>query len=521
MPGPSLNHIIEIAKRGLYAQRLGMDIVGHNVANASTPGYSRQRVDFRTGEVLKTNQGLLGTGVISTNGGRIRNAFVDEHVRVSTGTFEDASAQRQTMSRIETKINELTINGLGQQITRFFNAFQTLAQKPEDVGPRINVINQAKRVADAFHNVVQGYESAQKETHQEVEKILNQINRLAEDIAIADREVLRLQSVGVDASDAKDTRDLLIDELSKYANVKVSEDSKGSVLVSIGGIVVASRGGASKLQMEQITQDIYFEGQEDPFTVDRLAITIPPFNEDSILEPQNRTVNITSGQLNGFLKTYNEHLVPGIMRINTLAQSFAAKVNEIHLLGYGRFNPESGTMTSELPLFTIGYDGSGADVYTDPDDIRSIDITDKSDPYSTVAKFINVSKDILSNPDGVAASAEDGVPGSNAIALRIANLANLQFVIEDPNNPDTFRYTFEEYNRKSVDELGTAIFSATNSEEASQIVLERMVQEQQAISGVSIDEEMKNLVEFQRAYDASAKIVATVNDMYLTILNMV
>jgi len=497
MAGLGLNHILEIAKRGLFAQRLGIDITGHNVANATRPGYSRQRADLRSGEVLKSSQGLLGTGVLSTNGGRLRNAFIDEQVRNSYGSFEDASTQRSVLSRIETKINELTTNGIGQQLTRFFNSFQTLSQQPEDLQPRINVVNQAKRLTDTFHTTFQAYQSAQKETIDQLGIVLNQVNELGKAISQLDVEVLRLQSSGSDASDTKDQRDILIDELSKLANVKVSEDSRGSVIVSLGGTVIASRAGSLTLSTAFVTKETTFEGSD--VAVPQLVIVGPPFNEDSAEDPRLRLVNVTSGQLNGYLNVYNNLLTPGLIRLNTMANVLTEKVNEIHENGAGRYNPETGSAESGLSFFN-------------PDVINTDDLV-----LGNSASLIAIADEIYQDPNNVAGTEDEGLPGNNVIAKQLAALLDerMFLTVDEPT------LTISEYNNLTTDEIATASFQAANLQEASESVLQQMQFQQQAVSGVSTDEEMANLINFQRAYDASAKVASTVNDMFLTILNMV
>ena len=501
MAGPGLSHILEIAKRGLFAQQVGIDITGHNTANATTPGYSRQRVDMKTGEVLKTSQGLLGSGVFGSNGGRIRDAFIDEQVRDSQSALSDATTQSETLSAIESKINDLTVNGLGSQLTKFFNSFQSLAQQPEDLVLRTNVVNQGRKLTDAFHNSWQAYQTAQKNVVDQTNIVLTRINELSKEIADTDLQVMRLQATGSDPSDAKDRRDLLIDELSKLANVKVSEDSKGSVLVSIGGVVVASRGGATELQIATVDYDTTFENQD--VTQPKLVIVVPPFNEDSADTPDQRVVNITSGQLNGYLQAYNGILTPGIMRLNNMANILIDKVNTLHEDGSGRYNPETGDVSSGIDFFN-------PDIITEPDDLV----------LGNSAKLITLSDDVLHDANTVAASGPDNdAPGDNQTALAISKLLSQRVLLADSNDDPTL--SFEEYNHLNVDDLANSIFDASTNQESSQIILQQMQSKQQEVSGVSTDEEMSNLIKYQRSYDAAAKVATTVNDMYQTILNMI
>ncbi len=535
MAGLNLSHILEIAKRGLQTQRLGIDVTGHNLANATKEGYSRQRINLKPGEVLQSNQGNLGTGVIGTHGGRVRNMFIDDQVRSSQSSLSQSSAQRQSLTRIESKVNELTRNGLGTQITKFFNSFQSLAQQPEDSVQRTNVVNQAKRMIDSFRSTYNAYQQLQKEVNDNMLSTLRNINEISSKIADIDSEITRLQSGGANASDLKDERDILIDELSKYANVKVSEDSRGSVIVSIGGIAVASRGGSTELsssfidevgQTALVLNGVTYDTDTKKYdltdfsevtldAIPKLSITIPAYNDDSTTDPSLRKINITSGELKGLMDVYNDVLFPAKTRLNTMAISLANAVNSLHQTGKGRMNAD-------------GENIEGINFFVSPTDVQNA-FTGDDIVNGEFAKYISISNEILQDANNIATASVDldEFDGGNSVALQISNLMNQKFMTgklfynENETLPTSLSQTLEEYNRQTTNQLSSAIFDAEIREESSELILNQMQQQQQSISGVSTDEEMTNLINFQRAYDAAAKVTATVNDMYLTILNMV
>ena len=147
---PGLTQILESARRALNAQQTGMNVTSHNIANANTIGYSRQRVDLIATLPVPGLGGLLGTGVTVDHIGRIRDAFIDQQIRLANSSYGDASARQTILSQIEVTLNEPSDGGLGSAITKFFNSFQDLAVHPEESGPRNAVVQQGTMLAQSM-----------------------------------------------------------------------------------------------------------------------------------------------------------------------------------------------------------------------------------------------------------------------------------------------------------------------------------------------------------------------------------
>lgn len=452
-----LTDILESARRALMTQRLAMNVTSHNIANVNTPGYTRQRADLEATQPLKRKAGLIGTGVAVDHIGRLRNQFIDQQVRSNNQMNGDLLSQQQYLLQIEALVNEPSDVGLNNAMSKFFNSFHELAKNPDSAGIRNIVLQQGINLTGSFKRLDQGLKKLINDTDIDVEYKLGRINQLAKEISELDLQITSKQVNNVSPNDAKDQRDLKIEELSKLVNIKVSEDSRGSTIVSVGGLVIASRAGAVELRAERVGNNLNVVS----------SLTGSP-------------VNISGGELGGILKARNTILSDFQNKLNQAAATLINRVNSLHSSGYGLGTPPS----TGINFFT----GSGsADIDIDPN--------------------------IVNNLNNIAGSS-DGSPGDNAIALAIAGIENERIL----NGGTT---SIKQFYASLVSGLGSQINNVENNLKLNDLVLNQLENQRQSVSGVSIDEEMTNMIKYQRSFDAAAKVVNSVNELYQTILNMV
>lgn len=452
-----LTQILETARRALNSQRAGLNVTSNNIANASTEGYSRQRITFQPTLPERTPFGLLGTGVMVAHVGRVRERFIDQQIRNASNTYGDSTAQQRILSQIEAVINEPGTNGLHGVLSRFFNAFQSLALHPEEPSTRNEVLQQGIQLTQSFRRLNNSLSQLRNDLLSNLQVKLDRINQLTDEIAGLDRQVIALSTAGQDPSDVKDQLDSKLDELSQLAPVKVFEDQRGAVMVSIGGSMVASSAGSVPLKLQVVGSTATIVG-----------------------EVSGREVLFNAGEVGGIQKSYNS-IIPGYQAtLNEIAQALITRVNAVHASGYGLGVPP-------------------------PTGISFFSGTDATD--------IGIDPAVASNINMIAASA-DGAPGDNQIALTIAG-------IQDEPLLRGNTLTLGQGYRSFVSEIGSAITSADNTAKAQQLVLTQLENQRSSVSGVSLDEEMANMIKFQRSFDAAARMVSTVNEMFETILKMV
>jgi flagellar hook-associated protein 1 FlgK len=452
-----LSMILETARRALMSQQVGINVTSHNIANASTPGYSRQRVSLTTTPALRETYGFLGTGVQAQSIGRLRDAYLDQQIRYSNGAMSSATAQQGVLTQVEASFNEPSDAGLSAVMSQFFNAWQDLSTHPEDSSARNSVIQQGTLLSQSFQRLHTELTQIGASLIDDVNVKIGSINQLTAEISDLNNRITSAAASGGEPSDLEDQRDLKIEELSKLANIQVSIDTNGTANVSIGGMTVASSTGSIPLTAEQVG------GQIQIFTA-----------KDHI------QVNVTSGEVGGELKMYNTTIPGYLSRLDELAGALIDHVNALHSAGYGLGTPPS----------------TGVNFFS-----------------GTSAADISVDAAVAADPSLVAAS-QDGTPGDNSVALAIANAANDKVMTGNT-------LTLSQFYNGLASSVGSDINAVSGTADSQQLVLAQLENQRQSVSGVSLDEEMTNLIQYQRAYDAAARLVNTANQMFQTVIDMV
>jgi flagellar hook-associated protein 1 FlgK len=452
-----LNDILEVGRRALTAQRLGIDVASHNISNASTPGYSRQRLQLAASDPAKETFGLLGTGVMAEGIQRIRADFIDQQIRSTNYNLGEASQQQQILSQIEATVNEPSDTGLGSMITKFFGSFQDLSLHPEDAASRNTVVQAANMLNDTFHRVSSSLQQLKGDLVLDVQSRVDQINRLVKDIYDANTRITSLESNGIDANDARDLRDNNVGELSKLVDVKVTTDSAGGMSVSIGGTQVASRTGYGQLATQSVAGQLKI-----------------------VTQGAGTTVDVKSGEVGGILQTLNTTIPAYLGKLDDLASATITRVNALHQGGFGIGNPP--------PTGNSFFAGSDA-------------------------QTIDLSAAIKADMNNIAASS-DGAAGNNDVAISISRVPGEMLMSGGSA-------TISQFYNGLVSDVGATIQSATNSVNSQQLVQKQLENQRSSVAGVSIDEEMVDLIKFQRGFDAAAKVINTVNEMYTSLLTMV
>jgi flagellar hook-associated protein 1 len=453
---PGLNSILDMARRALSAQQVAMGVTSHNIANASTDGYSRQRVDFSTTPPESITRGLLGTGVMISHIGRLRDGFIDREVRSTNAGYGASTAKYSILSQVEALVNEPSDSSIGSLLGKFFNSFHDLANHPEESSARNSVVQNGQILVSTINTLDKNLGQLRSDIVADATTKVNRINQLTDELAQLDVKIIDSTVRGQDPSDMKDQRDLKLDELSKLANITVSEDNTGSMTVSIGGSVVMTRNGNIPL-----------------------AVSMASGSLQVVSKQSSDPVNVTGGEVGGMLEIANVKIPDYQNRLDTLASTLITRVNQVHSAGYGLGTPP----TTGTAFFT-----------------------------GTDAGTISVNAAVAANVNLIAASS-DGTSGSNGVALQLAGVQNESLLGGGTQ-------TLDQYFAGMVSDIGSAVNSSTTTAKTQELVLQQLESQRQSVSGVSLDEEMTNMIQFQRAFDAASKIVRTIDEMYQTVINM-
>jgi flagellar hook-associated protein 1 FlgK len=441
--------IVESAKKAINSSRVGMEVTGHNISNVNTPGYTRQRVELSSTDVLASKNGMVNAGVRVSGIKQIRDEFIEGEIRRVTNLVGGHSIAKEILSRIEALVNEPSDVGIGRLLQNFFNAFDDLAKNPEDRAVRVTVVQTGKALAQRFNDIFQSLLGMKKDVLSEIEAKLKNLNEIVAELGKLNKNAINLYNSGAETNDVRDKINQKLKELSKLVDIVISFDESGAVKVSVGGVTVVDKDFSVSFELK------FVDSQAKIFTKGRIS----------------EEVKLTFGEIFALQNSFNE-LIPEIVeKFNQLALNLINKVNEIHRIGYGL----DGTTGNDF------FSGTGAG-------------------------SIQVNRGILENLNKISASI-NGNAGNNEIALGIASLKNDDKITGFYNS--------------IVSDIGLRSKMSSDNENLQQMILSQLESQRDAVSGVSIDEEMMNMIKFQKMFEASAKLIQTVNEMIDAVLAIV
>jgi len=455
---PNLSNALQIGLSGLKASQMGLNVAGQNIANVNTEGYTRQRPIFEASKPISFPAGVFGTGVNLLEIARFRDAFIDRQYRDQNQVLGDMEKQSQSMDMIEGIINEPSDTGLHNEIENFFNSLQDLATNPESSSVRTTVREQGRALARMFNQTWNHLDQIRDNKNLEIIDKVAEANGILDRIASLNPQIATTEALGNKANDLRDSRDLLLDKLSKIVDMSAYEDPvNGSVTVSIGGQNFVVLDQVQHLMTESVNQN----GKE-------VIQIINPVEKSEI--------KLSGGEIHGILEV-RDTLIPKIEKeVDTLASAIITEVNKIHRNGFGlqggRTSPPTG-----------------------------IDFFEGTD-----SRTMKLSNQVESDPSNIAAS-KNGAPGDNVNALEMAQLRNSEVL-----NNNTF--TFEDYLGGIISSFGLESVGIQESLANQEKLVEHFKNFRESQIGVNMDEELMNLVTFQKAFGANARVLSTVNQMF-------
>jgi flagellar hook-associated protein 1 FlgK len=453
---PGLFGIFEVGRRTVLAYQSAMNAVGHNVANASTPGYHRQRVELRATAPLIDAFGALGTGVRAAGVQRVENRFLEYAVQREIPTMGRYEARADALAQTELMFGEPSENGLTKSLDEFFGAWDDLASTPEDAGARESVVRIGASLADSIRSTRERLWDQRTAVNTEIQGTVDDANRVARELHRLNRSILQTGASGEIAPDLEDRRDQLVESLADLVGGIAEVDHNGTATVWVSGRVI--------VQAETI-QEITFDLSESeyPMTGDRAI-------------PADRL----EGRLGGLIQVRDDDLEGAIGRLDEFAARLVRDVNGLHQRGVDSNGKPGGAF---FEIDALGNDG-----------------------VSRAAAGIRVSQALLDDSRRLAAGTT-GKPGDNAIALDVAALRN------DPHG-------FVGMLEAMIVDVGGRAREAQDLRLGQGIVLDSFRAQRESVSGVSLDEEAADLMRFQRAFQAGAQILATADEMTQTILSL-
>jgi flagellar hook-associated protein 1 FlgK len=463
---------LQIARSGLLAQQAVIAVTAHNVANADDPNYSRQSVLLEPNPPYappsldqESVPGQFGMGVQVVGVRRAADQFLDAQLWTAAGALGASTQQAQTLGQVQALVDEPSATGLGSQLAQFWNAWQNLANDPQSIAARAQVLAAGQALATAFQQLDGQLAALQANLDAAVAEQVDRVNRLAAQIATLNAEIAAATASGQSPNDLQDQRDALVGQLAEILPVQVRWQPDGEADVAVDGAGLVQ--GAQTLTLQ--------------------AIPNPANNNFRSLSWAGLNLQATpSGGTLGALLDLRDRTVAGYRaQLDALAGGLAQQVNTLHTSGFDL------TGAPGLPFFVPA---SGA---------------------AMTAGTIALNPALVGQPAEVAAaSSPTSGPGDGSNALRIADLQGQAFLAGNTATAGDFYAAF-------VGQIGSDAAAAQAAQANLQALQQSIRQQQQQVAGVSLDEELTAMVEAQHAYGAAARTVAVIDRMLGDLVDMV
>jgi flagellar hook-associated protein 1 FlgK len=449
-----LSGTLAVALSALAVSQQEMETTSNNVANANTPGYSREVPVVTPGDSIQIGGESVGTGVVLLKIQSLSDPILQIQINQATQQNASLNASLTQLQQIQTQFSSST-SGIGADISNFFNSLQQLSPDPSNLTLRQGVITAAQTLAVDFNNTAQNLQSQRGNIDQNVVQTVTQVNSLAGQIAGLNQQISNISSINPDPGTLIDQRNSLIQQLSGLIDVQVIPTNQGVTLATSNGTTLVSGSQSFGLTTESVgTVHDIFSGGKDV------------------------TTSLTGGSLAGLIQIRDQEIPSINGTLDKLAAGLATNLNTANAQGFDLNGNPGGNLFVPPPANGVG---------------------------AAAALTVNIT-----NPALIAASS-DGTSGSNG------NLAALSAVGTTPfASGDTPINTYSNL----VGEIGTTTSNTSADSDSSALILQQLQDQKGSVSGVSLDEEAANLIQYQNTYQAAARVVSTVNSLLLDAINI-
>lgn len=498
---------LEASKRGLATQQAALYTTGHNISNANTLGYSRQRVNMEptlgypgTGLNAPKIAGHLGTGVQVQSVQRIRDAFIDRQYRQETTKLGYWESRANAISQMEDILAEPSDYGINAALDQFWNSLQDLSGSPENAATRKVVIQRALHVADSFNYTYKQLSDIQSNIGNEIKVSTDAINSILKQIASINEQILAIEPNGYMPNDLYDARDTLIDELAEYFPIETERVPSGgnalaiaegslTVKIKLNGSTIDLVNGKNYVKLNTVDTDGAKIDGTDLTTgfggIQYTNLGNPPadiYNADVI---EYNELDPSKGKLLALIDSYGhgtppEGYYPKMLEdLDNMANAFKDEFNRIHAAGY--------TIDDTVKTGQLFFEGNGA-------------------------SGIKVLDEIIANPNLVAASDKEDEVGNGKNAILLANMKFNKLTAL--NNA-----TVQSFYQSIIGQIGVDGEQANRLTYNAATIRLTVENNRASVSSVSLDEEMTNMITFQQAYNANARMITVIDETLDKIIN--
>lgn len=543
-----INDIFNIARSGIRANQQGLATTSQNIANINTKGYSRQEVVL---ESARPAEGKIGSGVRVSAIRQTVDTFLENQLTSLNEDLGSITARNNYLVQADGIFTETDNSGLSLSLTEFFNAVRDVATNPESTIQRTVLLAKGQSLTDQFVTVAQGLNQIRLDTDGEISRQVDTINGLATKIASLNDVIFKVESSGPEAPDLRDQRRVLINELAGLVNID-QVTLKDGIGINVGGQLLVGGNHVNELSTKS-----------DPDN--------PPLHDVTFVRSDGSEFSISDkirgGQIGGLLALRDGDIVKFQDQVDRLAAVLTTEFNQQHQAGYGldgtTNNNFFSTLTPQASLandrntgsatgssviiadptlatfqgYEVQFSGassysvvntatgasvtSGAYTSGTPLSFDGLNVVINGTPAAGDVFYVNAQKGAaqqfgvaLSDTDKIAAaSTAAGIPGNNTNALDLV-------AVHTKRQVDLGNVTLNDYHTITIGDVGSATQKSTQALQSKQLEFDQVTALRESVSGVSLDEELTNLLSFQRSFEASARMITVADELMQTMLAM-
>ncbi|VAV85579.1 Flagellar hook-associated protein FlgK [hydrothermal vent metagenome] len=545
-----ITSLMSIARTALMSTQKSISVVSHNIANANTEGYSKQRTLLETRAPAEVGGLLFGRGVDIADISRIYDPFIEASLRDAKSDFSFFDSKGAVLSNVESIINDLATEfGLSFSINDFFNGFQDVANDPSSATERGSLLAKASVMADTLQRIDQRVKQELTSIGGQVDALVVEVNSLANRIADVNKEIIFMSNRNLTPNDLLDKRDSLLRDLSEIIDISTFKDNEGTVNVLMGT-------GIKLVSGTQVTKVTLVEPSLTTGSYELLSGGVVKFAS-----------RLTGGSIKGLIDG-RDQAISTLKQIDVLAASIYQDVNGLHSAGYGLDNSTGNDFFTGIQVYTEAEsDNTGgarvsassitslsaltlddyqitfsapatynvvnsktgsvvvsAGAYTSGNAIAfegiSVTITnntgapavgDTFDISATHGLTGNIDIAITDTDKVAASSTLAGLPGNNINALAMSALRDAK---------NTVGKTYADYHTGILTEVGVESNFLNVNLELQESVVQELTNSRESVSGVSLEEEAIEMIKLQRSFEAAAKLLTVADEMFQTILSI-
>jgi flagellar hook-associated protein 1 FlgK len=478
-----------------------MSVIGHNIANVNTPGFSQQQAVLTTNAAQNFGNIQFGTGVTVSSVQALRDQFLNLQVTQSLCNSSAAQTTYNGIQAVSSAFQDDGTTGLNTQISQFFSSIQTLAGNPTSAALSENVVGAAQSMLQEFQGASQTVTGQIDDANQQIGVLVPQINTLTTQIAALNTQISQQIDPSND-NDAIDQRQQLTDQLASLVGVQVSTDSNNNYQITLDTGSATLVSGSSAYQMTATPSST--QGNS-------LQVAVQVGNTTT-----NVTDKINGGQL-GADMTLRDTILPAYnTQLNQIAGSIINQVNQVNMAGYG--TDASGNSVTGTPFFT----GAGIDSSTPPDaNFGQVNLANNTLPasaanppvYTGIINSTVVNPKIVATPTLIASASAPNTAGDNTNALKLANLQTALSTVDTNDDGTGDSGPFSTVVSGLVNDVGTQSQQYNTTSTNAQNLTAALQTQKTSVSGVDLDQEAAQLLQFQQAYQASAQFISTISQL--------